>query len=99
RMADGRPQAGRRGVRGSMTDAALDAWRAPERGAFRRTLSRGRLRVPDGPGRLAQVALWGFVHVLWAANDLIALGHGVPLDELIALIGLYRRGGRGVRGA
>jgi hypothetical protein len=74
-----------------VTDAALDAWRALERASFRRTLIRRRLRVTDGPGRLAQVALWGFVHVLWAATDVVALGHGVPLDELTALIGLYRR--------
>ncbi len=75
-----------------MSDEALDAWRALERASFRRTLIRRRLRVTDGPGRLAQVALWGFVHVLWAANDLVSLGHSVPVDELTRTIERYRRG-------
>ncbi len=75
-----------------MTDAALDAWRALERTSFRRTLLMRRLRVTDGRGRRAQVALWGFVHVLWAADDLFAMGQGVPVDGLARTIEVYRRG-------
>ena len=76
-----------------MNDGALDAWEALERASFRRTWLGRRLVVTDGPGRRAQVALWGFVHVLWAAGDLRAAGHGVPLRELTGLIEPYRRGG------
>src|SRR6476469_4698161 len=50
-----------------------DAWDALVRSAFRRTW-RGRLRVTDGPRRRRQAALWGLVHVLWAATDLRDLG-------------------------
>ena len=75
-----------------MTDPALDSWAALERASFRRTWFRRRLRITDGPGRRAQVALWGFVHVLWAANELRGLGHDVPIDELADLIEDYRRG-------
>jgi hypothetical protein len=71
---------------------SVDAWRSLERASFRRTRFRRRLRVTDGPGHRTSVALWGLVHVLWAANDLRALGADVPIDELTALIEDYRRG-------
>ncbi|TMK34114.1 MAG: hypothetical protein E6G58_12265 [Actinobacteria bacterium] len=68
-----------------------DAWEALVRSAFRRSW-RGRLRVTDGPGRRSQAALWGLVHVLWAAADLRELGAVVPLDELVGLVKTFRRG-------
>src|SRR5205823_2524198 len=67
------------------------AWEALVRTAFRRTW-RGRLRVTDGPGRRRQAALWGLVHVLWAAVDLRELGVEVPLDDLVDLMKTFRRG-------
>jgi len=69
----------------------LDAWDALVRSAFRRTL-RGRLRVTDGPRRRRQAALWGLIHVLWAATDLRDLGFEVPLGNLIDLMKTFRRG-------
>jgi hypothetical protein len=71
---------------------AVEAWRSLERASFRRTWFRRRLRVTDGPGRLAPVALWGLVHVLWAANDLRLRGADVPIGELTGLIADNRRG-------
>jgi len=71
---------------------AIDAWRSLERASFRRTSFRRQLRVTDGPGRRAPVALWGLAHVLWAANDLRALDFDIPIDELADLIEGYRRG-------
>jgi len=68
-----------------------DAWDALVRSAFRRTW-RGRLRVTDGPRRRRQAALWGLVHVLWAATDLRDLGFEVPLGDLIDLVKTFRRG-------
>jgi hypothetical protein len=73
-------------------DDAVDAWRALERASFRRTWFLRQLRVTDGPGHRAQVALWGLVHVLWAANDLRALGGDAPIDQLVELIERHRRG-------
>jgi Glycosyl hydrolase family 76 len=75
-----------------VSDDVLDAWRALERASFRRTRFRRRLRVTDEQGRRAPVALWGLVHVLWAANDLRALGEDVPIDELTGLVDGYRWG-------
>jgi hypothetical protein len=75
-----------------VSGATVDAWRALERASFRRTWFRRRLRVTDGPGRRSPVALWGFVHVLWGANDLHRLGHPPPIDELVSLIEDYRWG-------
>lgn len=69
----------------------LDAWDALVRSAFLRTL-RGRLRVTDGPRRRRQAALWGLIHVLWAATDLRDLGFEVPLGDLIDLMKTFRRG-------
>jgi len=69
----------------------LDAWNALVRSAFRRTW-RGRLRVTDGAPRRGQAALWGLVHVLWAATDLRHLGFEVPLEELMDLVKTFRRG-------
>jgi len=68
-----------------------DAWDALVRSAFRRTW-RGRLRVTDGPRRRREAALWGLVHVLWAATDLRDLGFEVPLGDLIDLVKTFRRG-------
>ena len=68
-----------------------DAWDALVRSAFRRTW-RGRLRVTDDPRRRRQAALWGLVHVLWAATDLRDLGFEVPLGDLIDLVKTFRRG-------
>jgi len=68
-----------------------DAWDALVRSAFHRTW-RGRLRVTDGPRRRRQAALWGLVHVLWAATDLRDLGFEVPLEDLIDLMKTFRRG-------
>ena len=67
-----------------------DAWDALVRRAFRRTW-RARLRVTDGPGRRRQAALWGLVHVLWAATDLRDLGFEVPIDDLVDLMRSFRR--------
>ena len=69
-----------------------DAWDALVRSAFRRTW-RGRLRVTDGPRRRRQAALWGLVHVLWAATDLRDLGFEVPLADLVDLVKTFRRAG------
>jgi hypothetical protein len=68
-----------------------DAWDALVRSAFRRTW-RGHLRVTDGLRRRRQAALWGLVHVLWAATDLRDLGFEVPLGDLIHLVETFRRG-------
>src|SRR6476620_8404859 len=68
-----------------------DAWDALVRSAFRRT-RRGRLRVTDGPRGRRQAALWGLVHVLWAATDLRDLGFEVPLEDLIDLMKTFRGG-------
>ena len=70
---------------------ARAAWETLVRTAFRRTRG-GRLRVTDGPGRRRQAALWGLVHVLWAAVDLRELGVEVPLDDLVDLMKTFRRG-------
>ena len=75
-----------------MNTDTIDAWRSLERASFRRTSFRLRLRITDGPGRRAPVALWGLVHVLWAATELRAPETGVPIDELAGLIEGYRRG-------
>jgi len=48
--------------------------------------------VTDGPRRRRQAALWGLVHVLWAATDLRDLGFEVPLGDLIDLVKTFRRG-------
>jgi glycosyl hydrolase family 76 len=72
---------------------ALDAWIALERTSFRRTRLRHRPRVTDGRGERAQVALWGLVHVLWAALDLRSAGDQIDVDELASMIDAYRRRG------
>jgi hypothetical protein len=71
---------------------AQDAWDALVRECVRvPLLRRSRMRITDGPGRHAQVALWGFVHVLWAADDLRRVGGHAPLTQLTSMIGRYRR--------
>jgi Glycosyl hydrolase family 76 len=76
-----------------VSDAALEAWIALERASFRRTWLRRRPRVTNGPGKRAQVSLWGFVHVLWAAIDLRNAGDHIDVDELVSLIDAYGRDG------
>ena len=48
--------------------------------------------MTDGPRRRRQAALWGLVHVLWAATDLRELGFEVPLADLVELMKAFRRG-------
>ncbi len=48
--------------------------------------------MTDGPRHRRQAALWGLIHVLWAATDLRDLGFEVPLGDLIDLVETFRRG-------
>ena len=66
------------------------AWTVLERTAWRPS-RRGPIVVDDGEGRRPS-SLWTLIHVLWAACDLADLGRTVPVEELAALLGRYRRG-------
>jgi hypothetical protein len=66
------------------------AWTALERSVLRPS-RRGLILVEDR-GRRRPSSLWSLIHVLWAACDLADLGRTVPIEELAALLGRYRRG-------
>ena len=66
------------------------AWTVLERTGLRPS-RRGRIVVDDRGGRRPS-SLWTLIHVLWAACDLADIGRTVPVEELAALLGRYRRG-------